>query len=160
MAKRIYTEHPELKRLDKYSKKIAQKVYNMHPEWLLHSRVESHDDECFLAIYLQAPIHSSERDMIILTYGQKITVHFDLYHGHFGVFQETTIDEAFQEAVTFIEGIFREDIIVAIKMENGTWKGSSLLLATDVDTVQPSEVTYTRSWLGTYKQNYESRESS
>lgn len=112
MAKRLFVEHPELKQLDKVSKKIAHLIFQKHREWLFHSRVSQYEGEVFLEVQLHSPVRPTERDLIISTYGKRITVHFDWYHDHFAIYREETINEIFLQAAQFIQAIFKRRLLL------------------------------------------------
>lgn len=150
MAKRLFIEHPELKQLDKFSKKIAQLIYQQRREWLLHSRVSEYEGETFLEIRLHSPVRPTERDLLISTYRERITVHFDWYHAHFARHGEETMNEIFSQAMQFIQAVFNEEIIVGIRMVDGEWKGSTSFTPQMLSQELSLPVTYTRSWLGTF----------
>jgi hypothetical protein len=71
------------------------------------------------------------------------------------VYEDMTINDAFREAMQFIEQIFQEKVIVGIKTIEGQWKGSvSFSPETLIETL-PFRPTYIRSWLGTYDASFE-----
>jgi hypothetical protein len=153
MAKRLFIEFPELKQLDKFSKKVAQRIFNTHRDWLLHSKVQDYKEDRFLEIHLHSPIRPTERDLIISTQDGRITVHFDWYHAHFAMYENIDFDDMFQSAMQFVNAIFHEEVIVGIQMIDRQLSSAVALTPQTSQRDLPFQVTYIRSWLGTYDEN-------
>lgn len=150
MAKRLFIKFPKLKQLDKFSKKVAQRIFNTHRDWLLNNKIHDYKEEHFLEIHLHSPIRPTERDLIIYIEGGRSTVCFDWYHRHFAMYENLSFDDMFKSAMQFVNALYHEEIIVGIQMIDGQARGGVALSPQTLQRDLPFQVTYIRSWLGTY----------
>lgn len=151
MANQLFKSYPHLKRMGKYSKQVAKLLFQQYPLWFPFSEVQHDDhDDYYFVVKINAPVNPSDMDLVFETRGERITVHFDRFHAHFGGWTGMTYKDAFDDAMIYLEKLFKEEYFVGIKMdEQGLVTGRGLTKE-KLDSIDPNLLTYTRSWLGTY----------
>ena len=154
MSRKILKSYPHLNELNNYSLKVIDLVTKAYPSWGVYAQVGEFKGEKYLEIKIPAPYKPTERDLVITTWSDDLTVYFDCYHAHFGRFYKTP-KEAFEQAHIFIERILQEDFIAAIKMVDGRWTNAMGYTPSTLNEIKEGELSYTRSWCGTYNRNYE-----
>ena len=154
MSRKILKSYPHLDELNNYSLQVMSLVIKAYPSWGGYAQVGEFKGEKYLEIKIPTPYKPTERDLMITTPNNDLTIYFDWYHAHFGR-RFTTPKEAFERAHIFIERILQENFIAAIKMVDGTLAGSGWYTPSTLHEIKEGEVSYTRSWRGTYNRNYE-----
>lgn len=153
MSRKFFETYPHLEGLDNFSKFVALKLFLSFPQWVSYASVSQRDQS--LVVRVPAPVHPVERDLVIFTDGSRITVCFDWFHAHFYQYGQKTRLDQFTDAKHFIDAILKEEIVVGIKMQAGYWAGSVSYTPEMLKTIEPGEINYTRSWLGTFDRIYE-----
>ena len=151
MSKQLYVAYPELKELDKYARAIAERLFKQYPQWLSHMRIDPADNA--LVVELPAPVDAARGGMIIRTHEREVLVQFDKHKMRLA--SSGTPDQDFEAAIAFIDGLLCEDIVVGVKVANGERQDSRSYRAAELGTISAGDVSYTRSWLGTYNRSYE-----
>jgi hypothetical protein len=154
MSRKILKSYPHLDELNNYSLKVLDLVIKTYPSWGGFAQVGEFKGEKYLEIKIPAPYQPTERDLMITTWNDDLTISFDWFHAHYGRWFKTP-KEAFEKAHIFIERILQEDFIVAIKMVDGSWAGSKGYTPSILHEIKEGEVSYIRSWRGTYNRDYE-----
>jgi hypothetical protein len=154
MRRKILKTYPHLEELDNYALKIMELLMKTYPSWAALAQVGAYKDEKYLEVNVPAPFEPTLRDLIITTSDDDLTVHFDWYHAHFGRWYKTP-SEAFDQACIFIDRILREDFIVGIKKVGGKWVSSGGYTPDMLHEIKAGEISYTRSWKGTYNRQFE-----
>lgn len=153
MGRSIFTAYPQLQSIDKYSKQIAARLFRKYPQWLPYASVVQGEDSVHLEVAVPAPVRPRERDLLISTYDEQITIHFDRCHAHFGGWSGIPPQVAFAEAVYFLERILREEVVAVGIVQDGPGLGWGLLARTAIPTPPPGTTFYIRSWRGTFDTN-------
>ena len=146
----LFKSYPHLKPMDKYAKKVAQRLFKKYPLWLPYARIEEHDDQHYLVVAVEAPVNPSKQDLLISTYNHEITICFDRHHVHFDRFQTEVFESAVQNAMNHISKILLEEYIVGVLIEDGKYKMARLYTPQTIERIKPNEISYMRSWLGTF----------
>jgi hypothetical protein len=124
----------------------AESLLHERPELRLHSRIERDGDALpYLLVQIPAPVRS-HGDLWISTEDGEWTVAFDEWHRHLN-FEELT------EVLRLIDEILNEDIVVAVKTQDGVWTGSTAYrvgMAASPEFASYPGVAYVRSWRGTF----------
>jgi hypothetical protein len=136
--------------LDIDSQRILELFVKTYPEW--ESCVALDTEDPSVAFIEVASSRSVGAPLIVSFADGEITFMFDKYHKHFG-WAEQTPEEVVADAKSFIDKFLKEEILVGVRMEGDDWQSSLTLTPDDINTQMPSDVTYTRSWLGTYDHN-------
>ena len=134
-------------RLNEFSAQFARRLLLAHPEWQGFAR--DSEIESGAVEYCVPRPHGDDSPLVVSTDGDQVTVEFDYMHKHFG-WSDVPDDRAFDEALAFIEDILEERVVVGVVMNGDQWVGSSLLEPGEWPEKQPHEMSYLRSWLGTY----------
>jgi hypothetical protein len=153
--KKFLIAYPHLEELNKYSLKVLGLVEKVYPGWIGYAQVGEFEGQKYLEIKIPAPYEPTEHDLMITTLRNDLTVYFDYYHTHFGRWYATP-EEAFEQASLYIKMILQEELIVAVKMVDGRQGGAGGYSPDKLAEIKEGEVSYTRSWRGTYNRNYES----
>jgi hypothetical protein len=151
MSRQLYVAYPELKDLDKYARAIAERLFKLQPQWLAHMRIDPADNA--LVVELPAPVDAAHGGLVIRTHEREVLVQFDKHDMRLA--SSGTPDKDFEAAITFINGLLCEDIVVGVKVANGERQESRSYRVTEIGGIAPGDVSYTRSWLGTYNRSYE-----
>ena len=149
----IFTAYPQLNYMDKYSKQVAKRLFMKYPQWLPYAAVGHWQDADYLEVAIPAPVRPRERDLLISTYDERITIHFDWYHAHFGGWSGMPPQVAFAEAIYFLERILREEVVAVGIVQDGPGLGWGLFARTAIPTPPPGTTFYIRSWRGTFDTN-------
>ncbi|CAG0928111.1 hypothetical protein TFLX_00748 [Thermoflexales bacterium] len=138
--------------LDAISRQILGLFVNAYPDWEQHVALEP-DDSSVAFIELSSP-GPLKLPLFVTFADEEVTIVFDKYHRHFGWAGQSP-NEIFVDAQSFLERFFREEVLVGIRMEGDIWQESLTLTPKDLDVQPPFDVTYTRSWCGTYDRNWD-----
>jgi hypothetical protein len=154
--RKLLKAYPELAKIDLYSKNVAALFYKSRPHWLGYAAPEEYKGRIFLKIAIPMPNNPDDKGLIINTDSHRVTVFFYGYHAHFGGWRGMTAQDAFDGAMKYVDKLRREEYVVGcwVDEEYGVVSGRCYLTE-DIETVQPGEISYIRSWLGTYDRNYE-----
>lgn len=161
-----------MKKLDDYSQRFADVLFQAFPEWReflsVHSANES-DEVGYLLVKVPAPVKSlipsdlvpEYKDFLIIDSDGEITVAFDYFHIHFDMFSEIDELHEFAQAVEFIQSIIEEKICPVVVLNDNEWCGSTFVDAgekPDLSNWQnlssAYQDVYVRSWRGTYNRKY------
>jgi hypothetical protein len=153
MSRKFFKLFPDAKVCTKWQRRIVQHLLTIYPQWDSYVVVDTYKGEYSLSIKVPAPYHPTERDLMISTFGDRLTVHVDLYHAHFDTNERMTDQEILTEASDFVAQILAEQVVVCVRTET---LGAAMWLSPDMlATHWPNDwVGYTRSWRGTYNKNY------
>jgi hypothetical protein len=151
MSRQLYVAYPELKDLDKYARAIAERLFKMYPQWLEHMRIDPADKA--LVVELPPPVEAARGGLSIRTRDREVLVPPDQHQLRLA--STGTADQDFETAITFVDGLLCEDIIVAVKLAGSERSASRSLRAADLATIGAGDVSYIRSWRGTYNRSYE-----
>jgi hypothetical protein len=151
MSKQLYVAYPELKDLDKYARTIAERLFKLQPQWLNYMRIDPAGNA--LVVELPPPVEAARGGMTIRTREREVLVQFDQHQMRLA--SSGAADQDFEAAIAFIDGLLCEDIVVGVKVADGALQASRSYRASDIAAILPGDVTYTRSWLGTYNRSYE-----
>lgn len=80
MGRSLFIAYPQLQSIDKYSKQIAKRLFRKYPQWLPYASVVQGEDSVHLEVAVPAPVRPRERDLLISTGAEQITIHFDRCH--------------------------------------------------------------------------------
>lgn len=161
-----------MKKLDDYSQRFADVLFQSFPEWREFLSVESandSDEEGYLLVKVPAPVKSlipsslppNSKDFLSIYSDGEITIAFDYYHEHFDMFSDTDEAQEFDQAIEFIRSILEEKICPIVVLNGSTWCGSTSVKAgetpdlsnwTNLDS--SSQDVYVRSWRGTFNRKY------
>ena len=153
MSRQLAKAIPDFKMLDKFSTTVAKRINQLRPMWMTHARVKTFLKQFYLRFDFEAPDHSvgCDVDLFLATYGQKLTVGFDHYHTHMDNYRgQQTFEERLSGALWWIDGVMNEEIFVRIQTEGDQYKLGWFGLMDKMDEYDLSDVTYIRSWRGTY----------
>jgi len=161
-----------MKKLDDYSQRFADVLFQAFPEWKEFLSIQSEndfDEEGYLLVKVPAPVQSlipsnllpDYKDFLIVDSNGEITVGFDYYHTHFDMFSGTNEAEEFKQAVEFIQSIVEEKICPVVILNGNEWCGSTSVDAgekpdlSNWQNLSPScQDVYVRSWRGTFNRKY------
>ncbi len=136
--------------LNEYSRRAAQLLFTAYPAWRACARAKadagSPEGGNALVIEIPSPARS-ERKLQICTCNQEVTVSFDRYHEHF---TWDDASDAVDEAKTFIDALIDERTVVGVAMDGAKWLGSRTFSREELSAGLPPDITYVRSWRGTY----------
>jgi hypothetical protein len=151
MSKQLYVAYPELKELDKYARTIAERLFKTYPQWLNYMRIDPTDQA--LVVELPPPVEAARGGLVIRTHNREVLVQFDKHPVRLAT--SGAPDHDFDAAIAFIDGLLCEDIVVGVKVANGERQDSRSYRVNEISGIAPGDVSYTRSWLGTYNRSYE-----
>jgi hypothetical protein len=134
-------------RLNTFSAQFVERLRLAHPEWQAFGR-ESEFEVGAVEYRVPRP-HGGEPPLVICTVGDEVTVEFDRVHKHFG-WSDVPDEKAYDEALAFIDDILAERVVIGVVMDADRWVSSFLLEPGEWPEKQPHELSYLRSWLGTY----------
>jgi hypothetical protein len=155
-----------MKKLDDYSQRFADVLFQTFPEWREFLSVQSANDsdgEGYLLVKVLATVKSlipssllpDYKDFLTVDSDGGITVAFDHYHAHFDMFSGTDEAQEFDQAVEFIQSITKEKICPVVVLNGNEWCGSSSVDAgekPDLSNWQnlgsSCQDVYVRSWHG------------
>jgi hypothetical protein len=161
-----------MKKLDDYSQRFADVLFQTFPEWKEFLCVQSEndsDDDGYLLVQVPAPVKGlipssllpDYKDFLTIDTDGEITVGFDFYHTHFDMFSGTNEAEEFKQAVELIQSIVEEKICPVVILNGNEWCGSTSVDAgekpdlSNWQNLNPSsQEVYVRSWRGTFNRKY------
>ncbi|HEX2619622.1 MAG TPA: hypothetical protein VHL11_05725 [Phototrophicaceae bacterium] len=175
--KQLVALNPDFRILDRFSLSILRKISVIYPEWIKYATITEFNRTKYLTIHVPAPVDPTDHDLVIsveVEYYWRITVHFDGHHAHFYMpqkavgwqvrngkripkmeYEADAEEQMFETAHLFIEDILHERRVVGIKMQNNRLYSGCNYSSDGLDQIKPGDVTYIRSWLGTYNKRYE-----
>lgn len=149
MKKWLLNAFPEFAALDHRQRQMADRLLRAFPQWEPYARLapDAHSQEMHFEIRVPAPVpREAALDLLISTERGELTVYFDEYHRHFARSSRLPLEESLDNAVAYIRAILNEEIVV------GRWIA---FLAVEIDTIQPGQTPYIRSWRGTYNRQFD-----
>jgi hypothetical protein len=153
MSRKFLKLYPELSDLDKFSRRFAERLFNVFPHWVACAHVE--DKGQFLIVEVSAPVAPSERDLTVSTDAWRITIGFDVHHVHVYRFSQLTDSECIARGIEFVHSILAENLIAGVRVNKEGRETYSKFYSPDMlSGIQPGDVSYTCSWLGTYSRSY------
>jgi hypothetical protein len=160
MKKTLYRAYPHLRPISNYSYQVAKRLFQVYPQWLPCATAETFDNETYLVITVAAPVSASEHDLLITTNRERVTVHFERCHAHFGGWQGSVLDDDVRAAIAFLEAIFREEYVAVGRIQDVPSLGKGFYQYTSLPAALPGEQLYVRSWHGRYNTILVNRDSS
>jgi hypothetical protein len=146
MSRSLFTAYPDLKYVNTFSKHVAGALFKIYPQWLPYAVARSNEYENWLEVHIPAPVLSYQTGLIISTADERITIYFDPYHAHFGEWEGITVRDASTAALSFIQAILEEKVVVVKKEAGGiTW-----LAPEDIAALPLGDIVFSRSWRGTF----------
>lgn len=135
--------------LDEYSINFSKVLYSTFPEFKQYQKIKDYDEynEAYLLIEIPSP-YNNDNILEVTTYGEEITVEFDLYHCHFSY--GLNDEEDFRLAVEFIKEIIDEKIAIAVIKKEDEWISSCIIRENKLPKVNEDETIEIKSWNGTY----------
>jgi hypothetical protein len=143
-----------MERLEPFSKRYAQAIFAVYPEWKLFATEELRGEEDVLRIEVPSPLGQQNCTLTLGTWNGEITVYFNEFHSHFSSFSE---GDEWDQALPFINALLDEQIAIASYWRDGKHLGSSCF---KIDTPDPGASSFrranqvrVRSWRGTYNKD-------
>jgi hypothetical protein len=112
--------------LNKYSVRVAERLFRMHPEWQRFARAENSDTGKYLVVEIPEP-SVGRPHLVIYTEGDEITVCYDQWHAHFDCWFDNRDDQDFSNAIGCVHDILSEAMAVAVRMRGDNGRGRRLL---------------------------------
>lgn len=138
------------KLLDEFSRSFAQSLFKEFSEWEQYAQLlPASDAGEGSAIELVVPQPGTDRSLRIDTDDEEITIGFDMWHTHIGVFMGISYAEAIEMAIADIRSIISEQSVITVAHRNGKWAGSSMEDASEVIAAEPGMTIAVYSWRGT-----------
>jgi hypothetical protein len=139
--------------LDAFSRRVAERLFEEHPEWAPSARLEVDDDgDQYLVVEVTPPVEANvDHPLLITTNDEEVTIGLDYYHCHFSDF--TGSGDPALDGLAFLRAVVSDDVAVVSWWNGETWVGSSLLKRDNELNPMPHNPPFDcvriRSWRGT-----------
>lgn len=152
---------PTTSKPDAFSLRFTALLFARFPELERHivaSREFQHDGDLYIEFPCPFPAELQWPLCIWTERGHEVSVGLDACHTHFTCGRESTESEVFAEALSFLDGIFAERIVVISFVPDGRLAGSSFHSPDEIETeiaeTPPGILVRVRSWRGTYLRDH------
>jgi hypothetical protein len=146
-----------ISKLNEFSQRFAALAFARFPELERHvvaSREFQHDGDLYIEFPCPFPAELQWPLCIWTEREREVSVGLDACHTHFTCGRDSTESEVFAEALSFLEGIFAERVVVVSFVPDGRLAGSSFHSPDEIETeiaeTPPGILVRVRSWRGTY----------
>jgi hypothetical protein len=154
--RKLLKAYPFLEEVDSSALKVAWEIYKIRPHWLGYGETYA-DHDVELRLRFICPIDSTWK-MVLETINDDIIVsYYSSYggfsHNHYRRLSTTPIERAVVNAITFMDELMHEKWVVGYRIEDNHPVGLAYRIE-EIPNINPNEVHYIRSWLGTYDRNF------
>ena len=127
--------------------RFARELFARHPEWQEGLTLVGPEPPEPRWLLVTVPPPAAGRPALeIEADDEEVTIFFDRWHGHYSDWEDERA--GFTRALSTIDRLVREELVVVVDFERGEWAGSHLAPPTDLPVLASGRSRYVRSWTG------------